>query len=61
MFQCFNVYLLVNFYYKIKQHIPPPPTFVKVTEVIQNKKKIFQCFAQWFALLIFQSRYGTDL
>ena len=37
----------------MKQPAPPPPIFVKVVE-IKQKNHIFQCFARWLGLLIFQ-------
>ena len=52
MFQ-FSRNLLAKFSSKTKQTVPPTPILVKVVEIIQ-KNNIFQCFARWFALLIFQ-------
>ena len=42
------------------QFATPPPVFVEAVEIIQ-KNQIFQCFAPWFALWIFQPCCGTDL
>ena len=39
---------------------PPLPAFVKVVLEIIQKNQIFQCFAPWRALLIFQPCCGTD-
>ena len=51
---------LAYFYYQIKQPAALPPFFVKVVEIIK-KTQIFQCFTQWYALLVFQTCCGTDL
>ena len=61
----FQIYILIyililysKFSYKIKQPSLPPP--VKAVELMK-KKSDFQCFAPWFALLIFQPCCDNDL